>query len=428
MMAPLVSTSVDVSAPVAETFLEQELVGQYFFREDQLDRLHKLHTTMWKCGIAFVVVSAATVAGLIQAEFESGEDIAGAWGMITSFFNHLTVGGVARPVDTLLMAGLILYSAIPFEKAVRSKTRQLAYVFQGIDRLTLVFNQLVIASLAVSTIATLEAAVKWPESVTYVSAIFFAAAVVRSAAMWYVLNTHAAHLDDIEATLTAYRGCEDSPLAEVCAPEMPWWDRFAVSISLGHLLQFEPGGLEPIKLDLQQYMAAKLSTDHAEEPLDCSFPQYAFNKSERYLLRTCMNAATTAGLALALQGATTGLLALANLCSHNPSDAISEGINAGHKLLAATFVYGASHTFDQIIYTEGCDIGYLVQGVGRKGLTSLFSNLGILAGTVALADTVAMAAPWIEHSPVFTYIAERSSHEVAHAIISAQRLLVRLLP
>ena len=50
--------------------------------------------------------------------------------MITSFFNHLTVGGVARPVDTLLMAGLILYSAIPFEKAVKSKTRQLAYVFQ----------------------------------------------------------------------------------------------------------------------------------------------------------------------------------------------------------------------------------------------------------------------------------------------------------
>lgn len=46
--------------------LLQELVGQYFFREEQLDRFHKLHTTMRKCGIAFVVVSAATVAGLIQ--------------------------------------------------------------------------------------------------------------------------------------------------------------------------------------------------------------------------------------------------------------------------------------------------------------------------------------------------------------------------
>ena len=66
--------------------------------------------------------------------------------------------------------------------------------------------------------------------------------------------------------------------------------------------------------------------------------------------------------------------------------------------------------------------------MGRKGLTSLFSNLGILAWTVTLADTVTMAAPWVERSPVFTYIAEKSSHEVAHALISAQRLLVRFLP
>jgi hypothetical protein len=116
---------------------------------------------------------------------------------------------------------------------------------QGIDRLTLVFNQLVIASLAVSTIITLEAAVKWPESVTCVSALFFLGAVVRSVAMWYVLHAHAHHLDDMEATLAAYRGCGSSPLAEACAVEMPWWDRFAISISLGHLLQFEPAGMEP---------------------------------------------------------------------------------------------------------------------------------------------------------------------------------------
>ncbi len=50
---------------------------------------------------------------------------------------------------------------------------------QGIDRLTLIFSQLVIASLAVSTITTLEVAVKWPESVVYVSALFFLVAVVR---------------------------------------------------------------------------------------------------------------------------------------------------------------------------------------------------------------------------------------------------------
>ena len=150
------------------------------------------------------------------------------------------MGGVARPVDALLMAGLILYSAGPFEKAVQSQSRQLAFVFQacwllhastssdpaapaspeqptlhmptsmhagwvhrlgdvvqpctqtasavggcvrqGIDRLTLIFSQLVIASLAVSTITTLEVAVKWPESVVYVSILFFFVAIVRCVA------------------------------------------------------------------------------------------------------------------------------------------------------------------------------------------------------------------------------------------------------
>ncbi len=116
---------------------------------------------------------------------------------------------------------------------------------QGVDRLTLVFSQLVIASLAVSLITTLEAAVKWPESVTWVSAAFFGIALVRSVSMWWVLRVHASHLDDIEATLAAYRGCGTSPLAEVCSVELPWWDRIAISISLGHLLQYEPGGREP---------------------------------------------------------------------------------------------------------------------------------------------------------------------------------------
>ena len=58
-------------------------------------------------------------------EFEGGEEAS-----LASFFRHLSVGGVARPVDTLLMAGLILYGSRPFEKAVQSKTKQLAYVFQ----------------------------------------------------------------------------------------------------------------------------------------------------------------------------------------------------------------------------------------------------------------------------------------------------------
>ena len=60
---------------------------------------------------------------------------------------------------------------------------------------------------------------------------------------------------------------------------------------------------------LRQLMAEQLlRTDHPDEPLDCSLPQYAFTRSEKQLLKTCMNAATSAGMAVGLQGATTGLL------------------------------------------------------------------------------------------------------------------------
>lgn len=191
----------------------------------------------------------------------------GAAGTAAHFFRELTVGGVARPVDTLLMASLLLYCSQPFGQVASSSTRQLAFVFrvrccvrhtrvqsglsllanaskmslhacgvpcrpfscmsrkhssppqcyayragqawpgdatvgqpvkriviasqgclqvhdracsaQGINRLGLVFQQLVIASLAVSTVTTLEAAAKWPDLVWLASALFFGVAGAR---------------------------------------------------------------------------------------------------------------------------------------------------------------------------------------------------------------------------------------------------------
>ncbi|KAK9845783.1 hypothetical protein WJX81_002252 [Elliptochloris bilobata] len=309
-----------------------------------------------------------------------------------------------------------------------SSKRQLAYVFWGINRLGLVFQQLVIASLAVSTVTTLEAAAKWPDLVWLASALFFGVAVVRSMAMWWVLSKHAGRLDDVEATLAAYRGCGDSPLAELCAAELPMLDRLAVGVALGHLAQYEPPGSDPAQVAaLQLYTAGSLSSDHPDEPLDCSLPQYAFCRGEKQLLRICMHSATSAGAALALQGAATGLLALANLCADDPGEAVSEAINAAHKLVAATFVAGASHSFDRILFLEGCDVGHLMQGVGRKGLTSLFQNLCLLAWAVTLADALTLAAPWIEASPIFTFVSEQVSHEAAHALLGAEKLLARLI-
>ena len=72
-------------------------------------------------------------------------------------------------------------------------------------------------------------------------------------------------------------------------------------------------------------------------------------------------------------------------------------------------------------------MGHLMQGVGRKGLTSLFQNLCLLAWAVTLADVLTLAAPWIEASPVFTFISERFSHEAAHTLLSAEKLFARVI-
>ena len=42
--------------------------------------------------------------------------------------------------------------------------------------------------------------------------------------------------------------------------------------------------------------------------------------------------------------------ALANFFADDPGEAVSESINAAHKLVAATFVAGASHSFDRILF------------------------------------------------------------------------------
>ena len=54
----------------------------------------------------------------------------GAAGTAAHFFRELTVGGVARPVDTLLMASLLLYCSQPFGQVASSSKRQLAFVFR----------------------------------------------------------------------------------------------------------------------------------------------------------------------------------------------------------------------------------------------------------------------------------------------------------
>lgn len=67
---------------------------------------------------------------LLQEAGEAGVGEHGPAGTAAHFFRELTVGGVARPVDTLLMASLLLYCSQPFGQVASSSTRQLAFVFR----------------------------------------------------------------------------------------------------------------------------------------------------------------------------------------------------------------------------------------------------------------------------------------------------------
>ena len=67
---------------------------------------------------------------LLQEAGEVGGGEHGAAGTAAHFFRELTVGGVARPVDTLLMASLLLYCSQPFGQVASSSKRQLAFVFR----------------------------------------------------------------------------------------------------------------------------------------------------------------------------------------------------------------------------------------------------------------------------------------------------------
>ncbi len=63
--------------------------------------------------------------------------------------------------------------ADPFRRVLESRGNQMAYCFQGINRLSLIFQQLTIGSGAVTVVTGLEAAAKFPQLVPGTSAVFF---------------------------------------------------------------------------------------------------------------------------------------------------------------------------------------------------------------------------------------------------------------
>jgi hypothetical protein len=80
--------------------------------------------------------------------------------------------------------------------------------------------------------------------------------------------------------------------------------------------------------------------------------------------------------------------------------------------------------FPQALYTEGCDVAHLLEGLGDRGITKLFHNLSILAWATVIAKGVELLAPWEEQSPLFKFIGENFSHQAADMVLEGQELLI----
>lgn len=81
----------------------------------------------------------------------------------------------------------------------------------------------------------------------------------------------------------------------------------------------------------------------------------------------------------------------------------------------------------QALYTEGCDVEHLLEGLGDRGITKLFHNLSILAWATVIAKGVELLAPWEEQSPLFKFIGENFSHQAADMVLEGQELLINVL-
>ena len=252
------------------------------FSPQQIDLIRGLRGSMVSCSNAFFGVAAASVllSAVAAAGGEGGEALEAAEAPARVLFSGITVGDVASWVDSLLVAGLLRFGAESFARAADSAAasasgdadsssgsgensssstssstssssgsgataaaaagKELAYTFQGINRLGLLFEQLAVAAATVSIVITLEAAAEWPPLVTLASGLFFTAAVARSASMWWVLSKYGKRLDDVEESLEAHRRIVQAARSEPDA--FPLLDRIAIRVAFIYLLQFEAAG------------------------------------------------------------------------------------------------------------------------------------------------------------------------------------------
>lgn len=86
--------------------------------------------------------------------------------------------------------------------------------------------------------------------------------------------------------------------------------------------------------------------------------------------------------------------AAATAASGSLSSAGPTAYNGVNKIIAATLLFRASSSFDNILISEGQDVSNLLKGLGSEGLSKLFHNLNSLAWGVVASQVRALSVLW----------------------------------
>uniref|UniRef100_A0A7S0R434 Uncharacterized protein n=1 Tax=Chlamydomonas leiostraca TaxID=1034604 RepID=A0A7S0R434_9CHLO len=145
---------------------------------------------------------------------------------------------------------------------------------------------------------------------------------------------------------------------------------------------------------------------------------YEFCIGEERVLRNLTEACSTAGLAMGLQALVTAMSTVADFGVGEIPSGVGDAINAFNKGLTAALLFSAAASFDRALHTAGSnDVEHLVDGLGAKGLTGLFSSLAVLSWAITLATAIGLFLPVVEHDPVARAVGDGLSHRGAEWVV-----------
>jgi hypothetical protein len=171
------------------------------------------------------------------------------------------------------------------------------------------------------------------------------------------------------------------------------FERRAIRLVLGHLLAYNIPADKP---------KDKQKGDDTESGTvaDTGGNEYELSHGEEQIMRISIDGLHTAGLAMAFQGITQFISAIASLALGSTPTAVSTAYGGFNKILTSQLMFTATNALDRVVATEGSDISNMMEGLGNNGLTMLFSKLTVLSWATASAQLLVTFLPWLTNNPI----------------------------